>query len=161
MKHFVRSLSQALKRAFTETFCAQAHQAGAATAWDSMVASASEEWVDDTVFQFRISLPTNVSNRDFVTFMLDRAVTHPDLETFRADIATTFGLNDEFALKAIDRALGGVARAASLNPLACPNDAIDPVAAEAFRIASDNVGIISSIYPSWETWKPGVHSKPL
>lgn len=161
MKHFVRSLSQALKRAFTETFCATAHRAGVATAWDSMVAAASEEWVDDTVFQFPIALPTEVSNKDFATFMLDRAVTHPDLETFRADIATTFGLNDEIALNAIDRALGGVARAASLNPLACPDGAIDPVAAEAFRIASDNLEIISAIYPCWQTWKPGVHSKPL
>lgn len=161
MKHFVRSLSQALKRAFMETFCAQAHRAGVATAWDSMVAAASEEWGDGTVFQFRISLPKNVSNKDFVTFMLDRAVTDPDLDTFRSDIATTFGLNDEIALEAIDRALGGVARAASLNPLACPDDAIDPVGAGAFRIASANLGIISAIYPGWQTWKPGVHSKSL
>jgi hypothetical protein len=131
-----------------------------ATAWDSMVLAASEEWVDDTVFRFTVSLPRGASYREFAACILDAARTHPDLHTLQKRLASLYFISEREALTAIDRALGGVVRAATMNPQSCPDASIDPVAAAAFEVSTADPTIIDSIFPGWRSWKPGSHSSP-
>jgi hypothetical protein len=150
----------AIKKAFRVAFMGRSFPVTTATAWDSMVLAASEEWVDDTVFRFKVQLPSETSYREFANCILGTTRTHPDLTTFQTHLATQYSISKSDALTAIDRALGGVVRAATLNPRACPDASVDPVAAAAFAISIDDLTIIDSIFPDWRSWKPGVHSPP-
>lgn len=123
-----------------------------------MVLAASEEWVDETVFRFSPSLPKEISTDELVKHIIDRAVNHPDLNQLIKETSSHFSLSERDALMAIDRALGGICRAATLRQEACPDCHVDPVGAAAFIRALDNHSIIDSIYPGWTDWESGYHS---
>jgi hypothetical protein len=129
-----------------------------ATEWGSMVDAASEEWVDKTIFRFTVELPQGVSCDALVAFILEKARGEPDLKLLLTQLAAQFQITEKQALTTIDRALGGVARAAALNPAACPDVSIDPVGCSAFIQASKDHSIIDAVYPTWRSWKPGCHS---
>lgn len=128
------------------------------TSWDSTVSAAGEEWVDDTKFSHVPVLSGGASVEELVIRILNRATENPDQDKLIEDLNTEFGLPQGTAIKVIDRALGGVVRAAALNPKARPDLDIDPVACIAFRLASDDHRYIDAIYPDWQDWEPGVHS---
>jgi len=125
-----------------------------------MVAAASEEWVDDTIFQFAAQSPTGLSYADLAKHITDQAIVHPDLDSLKRDIASMFCMSERDALTAIDRTLGGICRAATLWHGACPDNAIDPVGAAAFNLALTDHSILDAVYPGWRDWKRGYHSKP-
>jgi hypothetical protein len=149
---------RAVKKAFLACFQRSTVSVpAAATAWESMVTAASEEWVDETVFRFTVKLPAHASYRELADSILETGRKHPDLATLQKQLAAKFSITEKEALRAIDRALGGVVRAATLNPHACPDAAIDPVAAAAFALALEDPAIIDSIFPGWREWEPSVH----
>ena len=129
-----------------------------ATSWDSVVLAASEEWVDETVFRFCVPLPDGTTYNDLVTCILCEAIQKPDLAALQRNLCRRFSITENDALTSIDRALGGVTRAASLNPKAHPDPTIDPIASSAFDQATNDHSILDAIYPDWRTWKLGYYS---
>ena len=156
----IKVIAQAFWRSFQVTYMGRHFPITTVTAWDSMVMAASEEWVDETVFRFAVTLPDGMSYSDLATRIVDQAIVHPDLDTLQQDISRSFLISERDAITAIDRALGGLCRAATLWPRACPDRGIDPVAAAAFDLASEGHTILDSIYPGWAKWRPGCHSEP-
>jgi len=84
----------------------------------------------------------------------------PDQDTLLRELTSKFALPDGEALSAVDRALGGVARAASRNLGSRPSSIDDPVAAATFDLAMHDEGILDDIYPDWRAWRRGSHSSP-
>lgn len=150
--YFLKAFGKAFVDALREPASSVAGPVG--TPWDSMVSAASEEWVDPTVFRFTTVLPAGASYQDLADCILRAARTRPDLDRLQKRIASQYALSQAHALTSIDRALGGVVRAAALNPLASPDAAIDPVAAAAYALATADPTIIDSIYPDWREWEP-------
>lgn len=155
----IKVIAQAFWRSFQITFMGKHFPITTATAWDSMVLAASEEWVDEKVFRFAVPLPDGMSHSDLAALIVDHAIVHPDLDTLQLEISISFLISEQDALTAIDRTLGGICRAATLWPPACPDPGIDPVAAAAFVLASNDHTILDSVYPDWSAWRPGCHSE--
>lgn len=151
--YFIKALGWAFVDAIREPATTARAVAEPSYAWDSMVGAASEEWVDPTVFRFTVALLPGVGYPDLAASILNAARSRPDLDTLQTHLAAQYAISEKDALTAIDRALGGVVRAASLSPLACPDAAIDPVAAAAFALATHDTTIIDSIYPGWREWR--------
>lgn len=156
----IKVIAQAFWQSFQATFMGRHFPITTATAWDSMVMAASEEWVDETVFRFVVPLRDGMSYSDLAALIIDQAIIHPDLDTLKRYISQEFLISEQDALTAIDRGLGGICRAATLWPPACPDPGIDPVAAAAFALASDDHTILDRVFPGWTEWQPGYHSKP-
>lgn len=130
------------------------------TRWQSTVLAASEEWVDESHFRFQPTLKGADAIVSLAQEIVTKAREGPDQEALLRELTTKFSLPDGEALAATDRALGGVARAASRNPSARPSSIDDPIAAASFDIAMLDEGILDDIYPDWRAWQPGPHSKP-
>lgn len=156
----IKVFAKAFWRSFQVAFMGRHFPTTTATAWDSMVLAASEEWVDETVFQFAVPLPDGMFYYDLAKRIVAHGIGHPDLDALQQEISKDFLISIQDALTAIDRVLGGICRAATLWPPACPDLRIDPVAAAAFVLASDDHTILDSIFPGWKEWRPGYHSEP-
>jgi hypothetical protein len=129
-----------------------------ATSWDSTVAAASEEWADPTEFDFRPELKYGQSVQGLVERIIGEARSGPNQKKLVHQITVEFGLSERDSLTAIDRVLGGIVRAAAMNPNARPDFGRDPVASVAFVLAAEDTGVIDDIFPGWRTWPPGAHS---
>ncbi len=130
------------------------------TTWQSTVLAASEEWVDETSFRFQPTLKNAEATRSLAQDIVILARQVPDQEALLRELTSKFALPDGEALSAVDRALGGVARAASRNPSSRPSPMDDPVAAATFDLAMQDEGILDDIYPDWRAWRRGPHSSP-
>ena len=131
------------------------------TSWQSTVLAASEEWVDERHFRFLPTLNDANAIELLALTIITKARKHPDQGALIGELTTKFSLPDGEALTAIDRALGGVVRAASQNLEARPSSIDDPVAAASFDIAMLDERVIDDIYPGWREWRPGPHSTPM
>jgi hypothetical protein len=130
------------------------------TNWQSTVLAASEEWVDETNFQFQPTLKNSEAIQSLAQQIVAQARDNPDLDALLRELTSKFALLDGEALSAVDRALGGVVRAAGRNHRSRPNSIDDPVAAAAFDFTMQDETILDDIYPSWRTWRCGPHSSP-
>ena len=128
------------------------------SAWDSSVMAAYEEWGDTRSYTYVPHIKEGCTLEFFVSTILGLAKAEPKQDEFIKLVSRNFEISEEDAMSSIDRALGGVVRAASLNPRACPDRSSDPVASIAFEQAFNDHSIIDAIYPMWRSWKPGVHS---
>jgi hypothetical protein len=101
-----------------------------------MAVAASEEMGGGQDFKFVIPDKTKASYEKLVSRILEIAVTeNPDLNDARKVLSSAFAISIEESLTSIDRTLGGVARASSMNPQLCPDMNTDPIACIAFEMA--------------------------
>jgi len=124
-----------------------------ATAWESMVGTAYEELGDNTEFSFR----PQVSDERLpvlVREIVERARREPEQKELLGELTVLFNLPEGEAFKSVDRALGGVARAASRDHSTRPKEFSDPIAAQAFDLAMNDPNIIDDIYTDW--WRQWV-----
>ena len=133
----------------------------ASSDWQSTVGAASEEWVDSTQFAFSPGILQGRTVAELVDMIIGGIRAQPDQEVLLSRIAEEFGLPESEPIRAVDRVLGGIVRAASKNPAARPSAETDPVGAIAFDRASADKGIIDDVFPGWRDWPPGEHSVPL
>jgi hypothetical protein len=140
--------------------CFRRPEQPAGTSWQSTVLAASEEWVDETSFRFQPTLKNPEAIRSLAQKIIIQARQAPDQDALLRELTSKFALPDGEALSAVDRALGGVARAASRNLGSRPSSIDDPVAAATFDLAMQDEGILDDIYPEWRAWRRGPHSSP-
>lgn len=84
------------------------------TAWESMLLAASEELLDESGLSAAVSLPVGAKFEDVADSIIEHARMNPDIDTVVSYLQTHWKLSRPDAIKAIDRTLGGIVRAASL-----------------------------------------------
>lgn len=147
--------SRALGQAFHDTFSSNKTDAlkGDMSAWQSMLAAASEEVGDDTVFEFQVSLPAGRTYDELAKAILTRGAEAPGLKVIVQEVAAEFQLTEKESLSAIDRALGGMFRAMTGKTEARPSATGDPVAAAAFDLCQREPQSMEALWPGWQEWK--------
>lgn len=102
-------------------------------------------WTDD----MNIQIAPDRTLDQLVDIVLQAAMRQDDSATTIAALIRDFGLSEEDAALALDRACGGVVRAATGNPQNCPNQQKDPVAWLSFQRCLREPTIIGAIYPQY------------
>jgi len=121
-----------------------------ASAWDTALATASEELLDDHDLGVTISLPAGITYEDIVGYILGEARNNPDYKIIVDHLCGQFGLEHSEADRAVDRTLGGIVRAAFRRPDLSPDLAADPIAWHSFQKASENPAIVDEIFGGWK-----------
>ena len=109
--------------------------------------SVPDGWTDDMTVS--VQPPHTLS--ELVDFVLDaesRKVPSPDTVS---NIAAGFGLSEDDAALAWDRALGGLVRAATGNSVNCPDKDKDPVAWISYQRCLLEPALIAAIRPQYAT----------
>lgn len=148
LRRFVREL-HLLRRAWTLFQDRRNHPSQRASSWDSMLLAASEELLDDNDLSRRVLLPAGATYEALTRSILDHARVTPDLDVLINHLHQCFGISRGDAGIAIDRALGGVVRAASQRADVSPDPERDPVAWHAYERSRSERRIIDDIYPGW------------
>ena len=89
-----------------------------------------EGWTDDMT----ISILSGQSHQDVADWILDEIVRR-DPQAIARDLIGKFGVSEEDAYLALDRAQGGLVRAMTGNPKNAPDPRKDPIARRTFDIA--------------------------
>lgn len=146
--------SKALHRAFSDTFRGAGLAEGtcSTSAWVSMVAAASEEVGDDSVFEFNLSLPPERTYEGLARLILTLGAEEPHLNAVVRKVAADFHLTEKQSLTAVDRTLGGMFRAMTGRPDARPSVDCDSVAAAAFDLCLREPHFMDAIWPGWSGW---------
>lgn len=146
--------SKALQRAFRNPSGGAASAEGAcrASAWVSLVAAASEEVGDDSVFEFSPSLPPECSYEGLASLVLSLGAKDPHLNAMVRKVAADFQLPERQSLTAIDRTLGGLFRAMTGRPDARPPADCDPVATAAFDLCLRESHFMDAFWSGWAGW---------
>jgi hypothetical protein len=103
-----------------------------------------EGFTDDCSVQLR----PGCSLEALVDFVIERQVTKVSPDITVQELATRFVIEDDAAF-ALDRVLGGIARAATGNPANCPDCTKDPVAWTSYQRAIREPVIIAAIRPEY------------
>lgn len=146
--------SRALSKAFYDAFgnAEAASERAGTSAWASMVAAASEELGDETVFKFQVSLPPERTYDDLARVILIKGTEGLELKAMVRNVSAEFRLTEKESLTAIDRTLGGMFRAMTGRADARPSADVDPVAAAAFDISLRQPWLMDAICPGWPEW---------
>jgi hypothetical protein len=100
-------------------------------------------------FDLSVKVAPGSTLEQLVDFIL-QALARNDPETMlMAKLVTGFGMSQEDATLAMDRACGGVVRAATGNPQNCPIQQQDPVAWLSFHRCLREPSLITAIYPQY------------
>ena len=83
-------------------------------------------------------------------YVLDATGRKDTPEAIASRLISDFGLSEADAELAIDRALGGVVRAATGNPENCPKREKDPVAWTSYQKCLKRPDLIARVYPKFE-----------
>jgi len=103
------------------------------------------EWTDDLTIQ----LPPGRTVAELVDLVLQSALSGTTDEEINRLLIAEFGLSADDADLARDRSFGGLVRAATRNPLNCPESGKDPVAWESFQRGSREPSLVTRIYPDF------------
>ena len=146
--------SKALQRAFRNPFGGAGSAEGAcrASGWVSLVAAASEEVGDDSVFEFSPSLPPECTYEGLASLVLSLGAKDPHLNAMVRKVAADFQLPERQSLTAIDRTLGGLFRAMTGRPDARPPADCDPVATAAFDLCLREPHFMDAFWSGWAVW---------
>jgi hypothetical protein len=113
------------------------------------MAEIPEGWTDDLTIH--VCPPQTLE--ELVEFVLQAEARKAPSDETAADLVTRFGLPEEDAGLAWDRALGGLVRAATGNPTNCPSREKDPVAWISYRRCLQEPALIAAIRPQYVTGK--------
>jgi hypothetical protein len=148
LRRFIREL-HILRRAWLLFRERRAHPPRCASGWDSMLVAASAELLDDDDLSRTVMLPSGATYEGLTRTILDHARVPPDIDELINHLQLAFGISYADAVTAIDRALGGVVRAASGRADVSPDPERDPVAWHAYERCRSERHIIDDIYPGW------------
>ncbi len=107
------------------------------------MAERPDGWTDDLTIH--VCPPLTLD--ELVEFVLQAEVRQVPSDATTAELVTRFGLSDEDAALAWDRALGGLVRAATGNPVNCPVREKDPVAWISYQRCLREPSLIAAIRP--------------
>ncbi|MFZ6721788.1 hypothetical protein [Undibacterium sp. Ji49W] len=103
------------------------------------------------------------SLEEVVALVISMGMQSADYELVQKALIEDLGLSSEDAALAWDRVHGGIVRASTGRNDNCPDKTKDPLAWLSFQKASDDISIISSLYPQYA--KPVVekprYAKPV
>lgn len=102
-------------------------------------------WTDD----MNIQVGPGQTLDQLVDFVLHATMRRDDSSTIIASLIKDFGLSEEDAALALDRACGGVVRAATGNPQNCPNQQKDPIAWLSYQRCLREPSIIPAVWPQY------------
>ena len=107
--------------------------------------SVTEGWTDD----MNIQIAADRTLDELVDFVLQAAMRRDDDAKTIAALVEHFKASEEDAALALDRACGGVVRAATRNPHNCPDQKKDPIAWLSYQRCLREPSIIGAIYPQF------------
>lgn len=110
-----------------------------------------EGWTDD----MNIQIPPGKTLDELVDRILEAAIRRDVMENVVSELVSPFGLSEEDATLAFDRACAGVVRAATGNPLNCPNREKDPIAWLVYQKCLKQPNIIAAVCPQFVSRKRG------
>jgi hypothetical protein len=102
-------------------------------------------WTDD----MNIQIGPGHTLDQLVDSILHAAMRRDDASKTVAALVEDFGVSEEDAALALDRACGGVVRAATGNPHNCPDKDKDPIAWLSYHRCLREPNIIAAIYPQF------------
>jgi hypothetical protein len=102
-----------------------------------------EGWTDD----LNIQIAPGHTLDELVDFILQAVVRRDDSSTIIAELVRNFGVSEDDAVLALDRACGGVFRAATGDPENCPDQQKDPVAWLGYQRCLREPSLFSAIFP--------------
>jgi len=111
-----------------------------------------EGWTDDMT----IVVPTGRSLDDIVDYVLQATIRQETPSNMVRHLTMEFGLTQSDAELALDRACGGVVRAATGRQDNCPSKEKDPMAWLSFQRCLKQPALIGAIFP----WFARLHEKP-
>src|SRR5215467_2075473 len=109
--------------------------------------SVPEGWTDD----MNIQIAAGHTLDKLVDFVLQAAMRGDDSSKTIAALVENFSVSEEDAALALDRACGGVVRAATRNPQNCPDRQKDPIAWLSYQRCLREPSIIGAIYPEFSS----------
>ena len=109
------------------------------------MAELPEGWTDDLTIH--VCPPQTLE--ELVEFVLQAEVRKVPSDETTIELVTRFGLSEEDAGLAWDRALGGLVRAATGNPVNCPVREKDPVAWISYHRCLREPALIAAIRPQY------------
>jgi hypothetical protein len=124
---------------------------GEAAAWLAKARPAQEPpenqvvWTDDMT----IRLPPRRTVAELADLVLRAAERGEAPEEIAQALASEFGLTEDDAHLACDRALGGLVRAATGNPANCPSPEKDPIAWQTYQRGTADPSLVARIYPKF------------
>jgi hypothetical protein len=104
-----------------------------------------EGWTDD----FNFPMASGRTVEELVDYVLQAAIQRYTNSTVIQKLISDFGLTEADAGFALDRALGGVVRAATVRASNCPAKEKDPVAWSSFQRCIKSPDLIAAIYPQF------------